>query len=128
MNYGMITVRLYGKPVNTWTHWEEVTVRNPWTGELEKRELERQFQWELPYREYDTDGELVATGTEDFQRTRYRDLIDGYVYVWNGKLNRGGHKVWHSEKRVVYTRGQGKRVKEIARNWYPDALEIKVGR
>lgn len=119
-------IRIYGRVVNTWSHWTEIDVRNPWTGKLEKRNAVKEYQWEVAYTEYYSDGTVAAVGTEDFQKPRYNDLIEAHMQVWKGKLNRGGHKVWETMKTVKYIRGNGRMVKALAREWYPNAMEIKI--
>ena len=70
------TVRIYGKILNEW-----FGEKRQWT------------QVEYSYKEYTTDGELIAEGSEDFSQARLSlDKTRCNVWTWDGeKLNRGGY-------------------------------------
>ena len=92
-----MAVRIYGKTINTWKAWETYT----WKGETREREITTQY--EIEYKEYDENGNLVATGTEDFSRERYRQIDTQWVWVWDGvKQNRGGHRAFECMGTVTF--------------------------
>lgn len=77
----MKTARIYGKTINTWRSTDE-------------RGRDIVTQYEIAYSEYDEEGNLRRTGTEDFsparlgKQTKYR-----WIFTWDGKkLNKGGHR------------------------------------
>lgn len=83
----MKRTRIYTRTVNTWKCWEPVLIR----GQYQEREIVQQY--ELEYKEYDEEGNLVGTGTEDFSRDRYREIDQKQIWTWDGKrYNRGGHR------------------------------------
>lgn len=80
-------VRIYGDTLRTWTSIEEYTFRG------EQKEREVIVQRELEYKEYDLDGNLLATGSEDFSTERYREIDSQWLWTWDGnKRNKGGHR------------------------------------
>lgn len=112
------TVRIYGKTINTWKHLEE---RNG-------REIEVTTQMEIEYKEYDLDGNIVSSGTEDFSPERYRNSI-AYpsVYTWDGKkLNKGGHRWFDFHGSIKFLKSQRKEVKEYLKRKYVESEVIQL--
>jgi len=117
------TVRIYGKVINTWQQWEPYTFRG------EERQRLVSYQYELPYKEFDQNGDLVATGSEDFSIERMNTLCVKWVYAWDGvKRNKGGKKRFDDEWEVVtYTKGTAKEVKAFYLSFkYPKAVEFDL--
>lgn len=117
----MNTVRIYGKTVNTWKAWETVTVRG------EEKEREVIVQREIEYGEYDEEGNLVATGTEDFSRERYRELDTQWIWGWDGeKRNRGGHRSFECMGTIQFNLNQKSNVMKLLRKKYRDQALIQL--
>lgn len=84
--------------------------------------------FEIEYREYTLDGELVGYGTEQFSNPRWRDeIVYATPYFWDGeRRNKGGHR-WFDELYTVKIRkSERKYVREFFRR---KALKIsRTGR
>lgn len=116
-----MSVRIYGKTVNTWKAWETFI----WRGQTREREIATQY--EIEYREYDESGNLVATGTEDFSRERAMQLDTKWVWVWDGKkLNRGGHRSFECMGTVKINLNSKAEVMKYLRTKYSDATLIQL--
>ena len=113
------TVKLYGKELNRWTHIEQ----RLWKGEV--RDVKVTVQVELAYREYDWQGNLIATGSEDFSKERFNNLGDYRVFGWDGKrYNKGGYR-WHDELGyVVFDKKNRKFVEELMAKWNPNYVSF----
>ena len=109
------TVRIYGRELESW-----------WSEDDKGRRILRQI--ELEYTEYDIETcEIVATGSEDFSKQRYKDtLLHKMVWTWDGqKRNRGGHRWFEYSRDVKYIKGKGKEVKTYLKNMYKMAVGIE---
>lgn len=115
----MAITRIYGKIVNTWTR----TVLDLWG-----REKEEPAQYEMTYTDYNEDGTVYQTGTEDFSPERYRKVIvDKWVHTWDGqKVNKGGKRWFDCRGSIQYRRGDGKAVKALMQIRYPQAAAIEL--
>ena len=114
-------MKVYGKVVNTWKHWET----RIWNGE--EREIEVESQYEIKYTEYDENGEKIAVGTEDFSRERYNNLKDYRIFTWDGeKRNNGGYRWFEEEAYVKIDRKNRKNLQSLAGKWFPKAAEISI--
>lgn len=81
---------------------------------------------EIEYREYTEDGELVGAGTREFNNANYRnEICEGVMYVTEGKLNKGGKKIWDGWFDVIYDKGTGRLVKEFYERKYGKELQIR---
>ena len=117
----MNRVRIYGKIVNTWKAWEPIIIR----GQYQEREVVQQY--ELEYSEYDENGELVAVGTEDFSRERYREIDQRWVWIWDGKsFNRGGHRAFECMGAVKFNLNNQRAVFQYLRNKYGNASIVQM--
>lgn len=116
------TVRIYGKTVNTWKAWETFI----WRGQEKEREVITQY--EVEYKEYDKDGNLVAVGTEDFSAERARVLDNKWVWTWDGKTyNKGGHRMFDCQGSIKIDLNHTQEVyKYYLRNKYSDATLIQM--
>ena len=116
-----MAVRIYGKVVNTWKSWETYT----WKGETREREITTQY--EIEYKEYDEKGSLIATGTEDFSRERYRQIDTQWVWVWDGKKrNKGGHRAFECMGTVTFNLNNEGDVMRYLRTKYNNAALIQL--
>ena len=99
--------RIYGKTIETWTH-------------IDERGRERITQYEIEYKEYDENGELVGIGSEDFSTDRYhKTLLTKMVYTWDGaKRNKGNYRWFECCGFVTYNRKYVKAVKAYLANKY----------
>ena len=115
------TFRTYGKVLNIWTHIEEINR----CGEV--REVERTVQTEIEYKEWDSETfELVGAGSEDFSADRFRkEMMNKFVYAWNGKRNAGGHRWFECVGTVNYKRGDAAYVKAMYRDRH-NAYDIEL--
>ena len=117
-----MTIRIYGKTVNTWKAWETYLYNG-----AEEREREVITQREVEYKEYDENGELVAVGTEDFSAERYREICEKWVWTWDGqKLNKGGHRWFECQGTIKFNLNQQKDIMRYLRNKYSDASVIQL--
>ena len=115
------SVRIYGKIVNTWTAWEPVIIRGQY------QERERIIQYEIEYNEYNENGDLVATGTEDFSRERYMEIDSRWIWIWNGKnYNRGGHRAFECMGMIKFNLNQQREVFKYLRNKYSEASLVQM--
>ena len=92
--------------------------------------INRLLQFEVRYKDYNEQGELVGCGTEDFTPERWRDqTVGGWVYGWDGnRRNKGGHKWWEVISAVHYRRGERKAVIALYKTWraYRNFTEIEM--
>lgn len=108
------TVRLYGKTVEMWTATNE-------------RGRDVMTQAEIEYKEYNALGELVATGTEDFSRDRYKEITWAYVWTWDGeRRNKGGHKWFERRFFIKFRKAERQTLKRYLTARYPEAAEIQI--
>lgn len=116
------TVRIYGNIVNTWKAWEPVIIRGQY------QERERITQYEIEYTEYDMNGNVVATGTEDFSAERYNTTFKSQeVYTWDGKkLNKGGHRWFEYRGFIRYNASQRKALNQYLKNKYNEAELVQL--
>ena len=114
-------VRIYGKIVNKWKLCEKYT----WNGKTMEREIV--VQYEIAYKEYDENGNLVATGTEDFSRERYKQIDTQWVWTWDGiKRNRGGHRSFECMGTVTFNLNNKGDVMRYLRTKYNNAALIQL--
>ena len=117
----MERIRIYGKVVNTWKATEEYT-RN---GETFERPVITQY--EIAYKEYDEDGNLVGIGTEDFSRERYRTIDRKQIWTWDGqKRNKGGHRWFDYEGDVTCNLNQLAAVRKLMEKKYNKAAMVQL--
>jgi hypothetical protein len=111
----MKKTRIYGRTVRTWE--AENANGIPIT-----------YQWEIAYKDYDEDGKVVGTGTEDFSRDRLAtETRMAYAYGWNGtRRNAGGHKWWELLTGIRYRRGEAAAVRHLLYKWYDDVKEVEL--
>lgn len=116
------TIKFYGKVLNTWNHM----VTKYWGGK--EVEIEQPSQYEIAYKEYTTDGELIAKGSEDFSPERRNSNLKMYtVYTWDGeKRQSGGNRWFQAEQTIQINRKDRRAVMEIIRGWYPNAAVIEL--
>lgn len=109
---GETKVRLYGNPVETW-----------------KDDKGRMTYVELEFTDYNIySGEVVGTGTEQFSRDRYKDVISRLIWTWDGSERRNDGTRWfhYTGKSVKYKRGDGRLVKVLVENWYANDSAIDL--
>lgn len=117
----MNTVRIYGKTVNTWKAWETFN----WRGQEKEREVI--VQWEIEYREYDENGNLIASGTEDFSRERHLEIDEKWIWTWDGqKRNRGGHRAFECMGTVKFNLNQQREVMRFLSKKYSDQALVQL--
>lgn len=117
----MNKVRIYTRTVNTWKCWEPVIIR----GQYQERETIQ--QWELEYKEYDEEGNLVGTGTEDFGKERYREIDTKQIWTWDGKkLNKGGHRWFEYLGNVRFNLNDQRAVMGLMRKLHSDAALVQL--
>lgn len=110
----MKRIRIYGKRLNTWTAINE-----------KGREVATQI--ELAYKEYNEDGELVGTGSEDFSMERYNAEIQRvWICTWDGqKRNKGGYRWFDNCGSVEIRKADRKEVKKHYEEKY-NAAEVQL--
>ena len=110
----MTKVRIYGKELRRWTTTNE-----------NGREI--LVQVELSYKEYDEEGNLVGTGSEDFSKERWSSEIKrDWVWTWNGvQLNRGGHRQFTCWGLTTYRKTDKKAVKALMAKRY-NAVTVEL--
>ena len=114
-------MKMYGKTLNIWRRYETII----WKGE--EREINRVYQTELAYREYDEDGDLICKGSEDFSAERIKNLKTYSVNTWDGvKRNKGGYRWFECPMRITIDRKNRKVAMEILKKWFPDAALIEL--
>lgn len=107
--------RLYGDAINRWFS-EDEDGRKHLT------------QIEVPYKEYDTEGDLVGEGTEDFSRDRWNStpFRSAFVYIWDGsKRNKGGYRWFVCKRWITYKRKDASLVKQYFKIHY-NASEVEL--
>lgn len=104
------TVRVYGKVLNEWFSTDDY-------GRVILT------QTEVAYKEYRENGELKATGTEDFSPVRWNKATKKrWIFTWDGeKLNKGGHRRFEDQGMIRYA-GDTKVIKSILQSKYNAAL------
>lgn len=103
-----MTVRFYGKVLNTWTHETESghTVAT---------------QYEIAYKEYDTETlELVAVGSEDFSPSRLKgETLHKGVFTWDGETyRRDGKRKFEYIGNRQFRKSERKAVEDYCRKLY----------
>ena len=116
------TVKFYGKVIRTWKHWVTRTTLGGKTYEEEAAS-----QYELKYREYLANGELIAAGSEDFSPERRNNLKHYTVYTWDGeRRNKGGNRWFEHAMDIVVAPGSKKAALEIVKTWFPTAAMVEL--
>lgn len=114
-------MKMYGKSLRTWKRLETIN----WQGK--EREIERVYQEELAYREYNEAGEMIGKGSEDFSAERLQNVKTYSVYTWNGeKYNKGGNRWFELAMRIKIELKNRKAAMEIMKKWFPDAAVIEL--
>lgn len=110
----MKTARIYGKTINEWYSTDD-------HGRVILT------QKEIAYSEYYENGELRATGTEDFSLTRlHSQTKQRWVSTWDGlSYNRGGHRQFEGRGPIRYS-GEASVVKTVLTKRYPKALVVEL--
>lgn len=107
----MLTVRFYGSIVTEWKHVME-TRRGP---------RDYTYQIEVSYKEYDMEGDLVATGTEDMTVERYCHMRGTFAYTWDGvSLNRGGKRRFRNTAFLRFDPSQLRQAKKVYEIRHPE--------
>ena len=111
----MNAVRIYGKTLNIWKHWDEQL----------NRDIAVQF--EIEYHEYDPEtGELVGIGSEDFSQDRMKEIKSHWIWTWDGeKRNKGGYRWFENRGCVKYRASDWSGLKQLMKTRYPDAVKIE---
>ena len=106
-----MAVRIYGKNLNYWKVEDE-----------RGREIIRQI--EIAYREYETTGELVGAGSEDFSPEREsREIEDRWVWTWDGqRLNKGGKRWFKCAGLIRFRKSEKAAVKAYLQTKYNAAV------
>lgn len=107
--------RIYGKELNRWTEQDE-------NGRT------RMVQVELAYKDLDANGNVVATGSEDFSAERLKAQTEKrWVYTWDGtRLNKGGKRWFDCRGLYTYRKEDRKAVKALMVNKYEaHAIELR---
>lgn len=107
------------------------TVMNRWTVEDEQgRVITRQV--ELPYKEYDSDGNLIRKGSEDFSPERMDAELNWYrIWMWDGNhYNRGGHRYFEPCGDAKIRRADVYKLRQLAMIWNakrnPALIEVRA--
>ena len=108
------TFKIYGKTLN---HWFSV----------DEKGNKHLNQVELPYRKYNANFELVATGTEDFSTERLHEVMNtAWVYIWDGKtMNKGGHRKFSCITLISYKKNDAKVIKAFYMNKF-NAAKVEL--
>lgn len=103
--------RLYGDAINRWFSEDE-------NGHKHLTQIE------VPYKEYDEYGNIVATGTEDFSPDRYGSTIrTAWAWVWDGeKRNAAGQRWFRCLGMIRYRKTDARLVKLHLRHSYNAAV------
>lgn len=116
------TIKFYGKTLRTWKHW---VTRTTYLGNTYEEEVINQY--EVAYKEYTTDGELIAKGSEDFSTDRYNDMKYYRVFAWDGKkYNKGGNRWFEEIAGIKVMKGNKADALKIVKTWFPDAALIQL--
>lgn len=112
----MNKVRIYGKLINKWKSYDE----------KKKREIVTQV--EHTYKEFDENGNLINTGSEDFSIERFNSQTERrHIYVWDGKrYNKGGYRWFDYEDSLLIRKGDLKGLKAYLKAKYPNAQLIEA--
>ena len=104
------TLKVYGKKINRWTAYDE------------QRGKEITTQVEVEYKEYDRDGELIATGTEDFSKDRWDNEVRDYMmWAWDGETRgKVGQKLFRCLFYITIRRSDVWKLKQVTAAWYKD--------
>lgn len=110
----MKTARIYGKTITEWYSTDE-----------HGREV--LTQKEIAYSEYYENGELRATGTEDFSPARLHSQTKfRWVSTWDGlRYNKGGHR-WFEGHGAIRFSGDAAIIKRVLSKRYPEALVVEL--
>lgn len=103
-----MTIRIYGKTLETWSHEDE-------------KGRKRIYQTEIAFKEIDAEtGEIVEIGSEDFSPEREKQDIDyRWIYTWNGeKRNKGGHRWFDCQGSIKFRKSHKKALAEYLKNKY----------
>lgn len=108
------TFKIYGKSLNRWYS-------------IDERGNKHLNQVELPYRKYDSDFNLIGTGTEDFSIERLHNTISTvWVWAWDGKtLNKGGHRKFTCINLISYNNKDAKAIKAFYMNKF-NAAKVEL--
>ena len=101
-------MRIYGKVLETWEAYDwELGCHVP-------------VQYEFSYKDYDMDGRLIGSGSEDFSPARKRmAMSERWVWTWDGKKrNRGGYRAFECQGLIKYRDSDRKDIKEFLKNKY----------
>lgn len=100
------TMKVYGKIINRWMHENE-------------RGHKITDQVEVEYKEYDSNGNLIGIGTEDFSGTRWHDQTNLYfIWGWDGShYNKGRHRYFERLGECHINRKDVYKLKQLAMIW-----------
>ena len=100
------TMKVYGKIINRWMRVDE-------------RGREITAQVEVEYKEYNSNGDLIRIGTEDFSRERWNEQTDFYsIWGWDGShYNKGGHRYFDRLGECKINRRDVYKLKQLAMIW-----------
>lgn len=106
----MKRARIYGKTINEWRSTDE-------------HGREYLVQQEIEYKEYDENGYLRATGTEDFSLERlHKQTKVRWISTWDGeRRNKGGYRWFDGHGNIRFS-GDAGIVKAILQKKYDAAL------
>lgn len=110
-------IRVYGKTVNRWTSEDE-------KGRVYTT------QYEIEYKEYDKEWNLVGAGTEDFSPERLHKEVEAkFVYTWDGqKRNKGGYRWFEAQGHVKVRKSCIKLYKEMVKAKYnAEMVDLRKG-
>lgn len=113
------TFKIYGNIINIWEH--EVRSKDGYLKSVP-------VQYEVEYSEYDSDGNLIMTGTEDFSPERMSsELTKRFVWIWTGKFDQNGRRRFIFEDYIKYPKNKTALVKSyLLKNVYTDAWELQL--
>lgn len=111
-----MTIRIYGKVMETWTS-------------INEKGRETITQEELAYKEYDVETlNLIGIGSEDFSpERRHAETEKRWVWTWDGKKrNKGGFRWFECQGMTEIRKSEKKAVKAYFKKKYgAELIELR---
>lgn len=113
------TLKVYGATLNTWKAQDE-----------KGRDVVTQY--EIAYKEYDVNGNLISAGSEDFSPARKREELGWYrIWMWGGNhYNKGGHRYFDPCGDATIRRADVYKLKQLAAIWNanrnPQMIDVRA--
>lgn len=76
----------------------------------------------MEYRDYTEDGDIIAEGTEDFSKDRFRSLSCYGIHTWDGRMNKGGCRRFDFEGLCWILKGHLMETKKLYQKLYHGKL------